>query len=121
LETEGAVPQAHYAFDQGVLTVDLPRLIARGGQHWGSAIECGRPSNWRGQWRRVAQVAAEFRGQHPASCRPGTVKGRHGAEKPYWVFTKGVRWKKYGEQRLVIASEQEDRQDAPRCFVTDAK
>jgi hypothetical protein len=59
LETEGAFPQAHYAFDQGVLTVDLTRLLARGGTHWVSDIACARHINWRGQWRRVDQVAAE--------------------------------------------------------------
>jgi hypothetical protein len=33
LETEGECPQAHDAFDNGVLTVDLTRLIERSGKH----------------------------------------------------------------------------------------
>ena len=121
LETEGEFPQAHYAFDNGVLTVDLTRLIERSGKHWVSEIECSRHINWRGQWRRVDQVAAELRVQHPESFRPVTVKCRNGEEKQYWVFTKVGRLKKYGEKRLVITHEQEDQQDGPRFFVTDAK
>jgi hypothetical protein len=59
--------------------------------------------------------------QHPESFRPLTVTCRHGEEKQSGVCTKVVRLKKDGEKRLVIAHEQEDRQDGPRCFVTDAK
>jgi hypothetical protein len=69
----------------------------------------------------VDQVAAELRVQHPESCHPVTVKCRNGEEKQYWVFSKVVRLKKYGETRLVMAHEQEDQQDGPRFFVTDAK
>jgi hypothetical protein len=118
-ETEGECPQAHDAFDHGVLTVDLTRLLERSGKHWVSEIACARPLNWRGPWRRVDQVAAALRVQHPESVRPVTVKCRHGEEKQYWVFTKVVRLKKSGEQRLVLAQEQEDRPDGPRVFVTD--
>jgi hypothetical protein len=57
-ETAGACPPAPEACDQGVGTVDLPRLLARGGTHGGSDSAWARPLNWRGQWRRVAQVAA---------------------------------------------------------------
>jgi len=121
LEGAGQFPQAHYAFDNGVLTVDLTRLIERHGKHWVSELECSRHINWRGQWRRVDHIAAELRGQHPESFRPVTVACRNGEKKPYWVFTKGVRLKKYGEKRLVMAHEQEDLQDCPRFFVTDAK
>jgi hypothetical protein len=121
LEGEGQFPQAHYAFDNGVLTGALTRLIEQYGKHWVSEIECSRHINWRGQWRRVDQVAAELRGQHPESFRPVTVTCRNGEEKPYWVFTKVVRLKKYGEKRLVIAHEQADLHDSPRFFVTDAK
>jgi hypothetical protein len=32
LEREGPFPEAHYAFDNGVLTVELTRLLARKGQ-----------------------------------------------------------------------------------------
>jgi len=121
LEAEGQFPQAHYAFDNGVLTVDLTRLIEQHGKHWVSELECSRHINWHGQWRRIDQVAAELRMQHPESFRPVTVQCRNGEKKQYWVFTKVVRLKKYGEKRVVIVHEQEDRQDAPRFFVTDAK
>jgi hypothetical protein len=121
LEAEGHFPQANYAFDNGVLTVDLTRMIERGGKHWVSEIECSRHINWQGRWRRVDAVATEIRVQHPESFRAVTVKRRNGEEKPYWVFTKVVRLKKYGAKRLVIVHEQADLQDSPRFLVTDAK
>lgn len=121
LETEGYFPQANYAFDNGVLTSALTRLIEGSGKHWVSEIECSRHINWHGQWRRVDAVAAELRAQHPESFRPLTVTCRNGVQKRYWVFTKVVRLKKYGEKRLVVVHEQEDLQDTPRFFVTDAK
>jgi hypothetical protein len=121
LEAEGHFPHANYAFDNGVLTVALTRLIEPRGKHGVSELECARHINWHGQWRRVDLVAAELRGQHPESFRPVTVSCRNGTAKPYWVFTKVVRLQKYGEKRLVIAHEQEALQDCPRFFVTDAK
>jgi hypothetical protein len=121
LEAEGHFPHANYAFDNGVLTVDLTRLIEQRGKHWVSELECSRHINWHGQGRRVDQVAAELRGPHPESFRPVTVSCRHGITKPDWVCTKVVRLKKYGAKRLVIAHEQEALQDCPRFFVTDAK
>jgi hypothetical protein len=93
-ETAGAVPQAHDACDTGGLPGDLPRLSERCGTPWGSAIACSRQSNWRGQWRRVDQGAAAFRGQPPARFRPVTVTCRHGEEKQSGVFTQVVRGKK---------------------------
>jgi hypothetical protein len=120
-EAAGHCPHAHSACDHGVFTVELPRLLAQSGKQWVSALACSRHSNWRGQWRRVDQVAAEFRGQHPESFRPVTVSCRNGQAKLYGVFTKVVRWKKYGEKRRVIVHEQEDRQDCPRFVVTAAK
>jgi hypothetical protein len=72
----------------------LTRLIARGGKHWVSEIECSRHINWQGRWRRVDAVATEIRTQHPESFRAVTGKRRHGEEKPYRVFTKVVRLQK---------------------------
>ena len=96
IEAEGHFPQAHYAFDTGVLTLDLTRLIDRSGKHWVSEQ------------------------QHPESFRPVKVTCRNGAEKHYWAFTKVVRLKKYGRKRLVIVQEQADLTDVPRFLVTDA-
>ena len=121
LEAEGQFSQAHYAFDNGVLRVDLTRLIEHSGKHWVSELECSRHINWHGQWRRIDHVATELREQHPESFRPGTITCRNGQDKQYWGFTKVVRLQKYGEKRVVIVHEQEDLQDSPRCFVTDAK
>jgi hypothetical protein len=121
LEAEGHFPQANYAFDNGVLTVNLTRLIEQRGKHWVSELECSRHINWGGQWRRVDAVAAEVRAQHPESFRAVTVKCRNGEAKQYWVFTKVVRLKKYGAKRLVIVHEHAALQDSPRFLLTDAK
>jgi len=120
IESEGQFPKADYAFDNGVLTLDLTRLIENQGKHWVSEIECSRHINWEGQWRRVDEVAQGLRGQHPESFRPVKAKGRNGEEKQYWAFTKVVRLKRYGRKRLVIVHEKEDLSDTPRFLLTDA-
>ena len=121
LEKEGQFPTAHYAFDNGVLTLPLTRLIESCGKHWVSEIESSRHINWQGVWRRVDEVAAELRAQHPTSFRKVKVKGRNGAVREYWCFTKVVRLKRYGRKRLVIAHEQADLSDTPRFLLTDAQ
>jgi len=121
LEEEGHFPQAHYAFDNGVLTLELTRLIERQGKHWVSEVECSRHIQWQGQWQRVDTVAATLRREHPASFRAVRVRCRNGETKSYWVFTKSVRLKRYGRKRLVIVHEQPDLQDTPRFLLTDAR
>jgi hypothetical protein len=120
LEAEGQFPQAHYAFDNGVLTLELTRLIESHGKHWVSEVEVSRHIQWQGHWRRVDEVGAELRQQHPESFRKIKVSCRNGEEKCCWVFTKVVRLKRYGRKRLVIVHEQEDLADAPRFLLTDA-
>jgi hypothetical protein len=120
LEEEGQFPQAPYAFDNGLLTLELTRLIEGVGKHWVSELESSRHIQWYGQWRRVDAVAAALRQEHSESFRPMQVRGRNGATKRFWAFTKVVRLKRYGRKRLVIVHEQEDLSDAPRFLVTDA-
>jgi hypothetical protein len=120
LEREGHFPQANYAFDNGLLTWELARCIERVGKHWVSELECSRHIQWVGQWRRVDDVAAALRTEHPESFRSLEVRCRNGETKPFWVFTKVVRLKRYGRKRLVIVHEQEDLGDAPRFLLTDA-
>lgn len=120
LEAEGQFPAAHYAFDNGVLTLPLTQLIESCGKHWVSEIESSRLLNWQGAWRRVDEVAAELRTQHPASFRQVKATGRNGQVREYWCFTKTVRLKRYGKKRLVIVHEQADLQDTPRFLLTDA-
>jgi hypothetical protein len=120
LEQEGHFPQAHYAFDNGVLTLELTRGIESVGKHWVSEVECSRHIQWQGQWRRVEAVAAALRRDHPESFRPVRVRCRNGETKQGWVFTKVVRLKRYGRKRLVIVHEHEDLSDAPRFLLTDA-
>jgi hypothetical protein len=120
LEAEGQFPQAHYAFDNGVLTLELTRLIESRGKHWVSEVEVSRHIQWQGHWRRVDEVGAELRHHHPESFRPVKVGCRNGEEKVFFAFTKVVRLKRYGRKRLVIVHEQPDLSDAPRFLVTDA-
>jgi hypothetical protein len=120
IEAEGHFPQANYAFDNGVMTLDLAQLIESRGKQWGTEIECSRTIQWQGQWRRVDGVAAGLRGQHPESFRAVKVRCRNGETKQFWAFTKVVRLKRYGRKRLVIVHEQQDLTDTARFLVTDA-
>src|SRR5512134_2166773 len=120
LEEEGQFPHAHYAFDNGVLSLPLTQLIEQQGKHWVSELESSRLVQWQGQWRRVDNLAAELRQQHPQSFRPLSVPCRSGEEKTFWVFTKAVRLKRYGRKRLLIVHEQADLHDVPRFLLTDA-
>ena len=120
LEQEGHFPQAHYAFDNGVLSLELSRRIEHAGKHWVSELEGSRHIHWQGQWRRVDVTAQALRQGHPASFRAVRVRCRHGETKPFWVFTKVVRLKRYGRKRLVLVHEQEDLGDTPRFLLSDA-
>jgi hypothetical protein len=102
------------------LTLELTRLIESHGKHWVSELEVSRHIQWQGHWRRVDEVAAELRQWHPESFRLMKVIGRHGEEQCFWVFTQGVRLKRYGRKRLVIVQEQPDLGDAPRFLLTQA-
>jgi len=120
LEQEGHFPSAHYAFDHGVLSLELSRGIEHAGKHWVSELECSRHIHWQGQWQRVDTVAHALRQAHPASFRAVQVHCRNGQTKQFWVFTKVVRLKRYGRKRLVIVHEQQDLGDTPRLLLTDA-
>src|ERR671931_722074 len=120
LEEEGQFPEAHYAFDNGVLHLELTRYLESRGKHWVSELECSRHIQWYGQWCRVDVVAAELKREHPESFRSISVQCRNGEKKPYWAVTKTVRLKRYGRKRLVIVHEKQDLTDAPRFLVTDA-
>jgi hypothetical protein len=99
----------------------LARLIESKGKHWVSELEGSRHIQWVGQWRRVDEVAAELRSEHPESFRRLEVRCRNGATKPFGAFTKVGRLKRYGRKRLVIVHEQEDLRDEPRLVLTDAQ
>ena len=120
IEAEKQFPQADYAFDNGVLTLELTQLIEASGKHWVSEIECSRLILWNGQWRRVDAVATELRQAHPESFRPLQVRCRNGEVKSFWAFTKTLRLKRYGRKRLVIVHQQSDLSDAPRFLLSDA-
>jgi hypothetical protein len=120
LEEEGKFPQADYAFDNGVLTLELTRLIESKGKHWVSELESSRHILWHDQWRRIDEVATELRQRHPESFRQVYVRCRNGETKEYWAFSKSVRLKRYGRKRIAIVHERSDLTDNPRFLVTDA-
>lgn len=120
LEEEGYFPHADYAFDNGVLTLELTRLIESKGKHWVSEIESSRLILWQDYWRRVDEVATDLRQHHPESFRRVQVRCRNGETKGFWTFTKTVRLKKYARKRLAMVHERADLSDAPRFLLTDA-
>ena len=81
-----------------------------------SELEKSRLIHWQGQWCRVDEVAAALGTQHPSSFRQLQVTCRNGDEKTFWVFTKTVRLKRYGRQRLVIVHEQAELSDPPGLY-----
>ena len=95
LEAEGKFRGANYAFDNGVLTVELTTYIEACDKHWVSELEKSRKIQWRGQWRGVAEVAQMLKEQHQESFRPIEVRCRNGELKTFWAFTKVVRLRKY--------------------------
>src|SRR5262249_35935130 len=120
LEEEGKFPQADYAFDNGVLTIELTCLIESKGKHWVSEVESSRQILWKEEWRRIDEVARELRLTHPQSFRQVHVRCRNGERKPFWAFTKSVRLKRYGRKRIAIVHERSDLTDPPRFLVSDA-
>lgn len=120
LEEEGQFPQADYAFDNGVLTVELTRLIESKGKHWVSELESSRHILWHDQWRRIDEVATELRQKHSETFRPVSVRCRNGERKEFWAFTKSVRLKRYGRKRIALVHERADLTDKPRFLVADA-
>jgi hypothetical protein len=120
IEEEGLFPGANYAFDNGVLTLDLTRYIESQGKHWVSEIECSRHINWSGEWQRVDTVAKTLIQEQPESLRHIKVNCRNGETREHWVFTKQVRLKRYGQKRLVIVHDTSDLSGTPRYYLTDA-
>ena len=121
IEQEDHFPEANYAFDNGVLSLDLTRFIESCGKHWVSDLECSRNIQWRGDWVRLDSLAAKLRAESPETFRFVKVSCRNGETKEYWAFTKVIRLKRYGRKRLVIAHEKADLSDAPRYLLTSAK
>jgi hypothetical protein len=120
LEEEGKFPQADYAFDKGVLTLELTRLIESKGKHGVSEVESSRHILWQDQWQRIDAVATTLRQTHPESFRRVSVRCRNGETKEFWAFTKSVRLKRYGRKRIAMVHERADLTDNPRFLVTDA-
>ena len=120
LEEEGKFSQADYAFDNGVLTIELTRLIESKGKQWVSELESSRHILWKDAWQRIDKVATELRQHHPESFRRVQVRCRNGERKEFWTFTKTMRLKRYERKRIAIGHERSDLTDTPRFLVTDA-
>jgi hypothetical protein len=73
LETSKQCPNANYAFDNGVLTLDLTEYIEKSGKHWVNEIESSRNINWEGKWLRVDEIELSLRNNHKESFRPVKV------------------------------------------------
>jgi hypothetical protein len=120
LEEEGRFPQADYAFDKGVLTLELPRLIESKGQPGVREVESARHIRWQDQWRRIEEGATELCQRHPESFQRVQVRCRNGAAKAVWVFTQSVCLNRYGHKRIAIVHERDELTDSPRFLVIDA-
>lgn len=107
-------------FDNGVLTLDLTRLIESKGKPWVSEVESSRLILWKDQWRRIGDVARELRQPHPGSFRRVLVRCRNGEQKEFWAFSKSVRLKCYGRKRIAMVHERADLTDTLRFLMTDA-
>jgi len=121
IEQEGNFPDANYAFDNGVLSLELTRFIEACDKQWVSELECSRNIQWDGNWVRLDAVASELRAEHPETFRFIKVRCRNGETKEYWAFTKVVRLKRYGRKRLVIVHETAELSDPPRYLLSSAK
>jgi hypothetical protein len=93
-EEEGKCPQADYAFANGVLTLEVTRLIESKGKPWVSEVESARHIFWQDQWRGTDEVATELRHTHPESFRQVSVRWRNGEQKEFGAFPKSVRLKR---------------------------
>jgi hypothetical protein len=120
IEEEDNFPDANYAFDNGVLSLDLTLCIEACGKQWVSELECSRNIQWSGNWVRLDALSSDLRENHPETFRFISVKCRNGETKEYWAFTKVVRLKRYGRKRLVIVHETADLSDPPRYLLTSA-
>lgn len=120
IEEEGNFPDANYAFDNGVLSLELTLCIEACEKQWVSELECSRNIQWSGNWVRLDILATQLREKHPESFRFVKVACRNGETKKYWAFTKVVRLKRYGRKRLVIVHETSDLSDPPRYLLTSA-
>lgn len=121
IEEEGHFPQAHYAFDNGVLHLELIQLIEGKGKHWVSELEVSRNVCWESKWLRMDQIAEMLRTHHPQSFRKYEVPMRCGTKRTFWAFSKILRLKNgYGKKRIVIVHETQNLSDSPRFLITDA-
>jgi hypothetical protein len=119
-EEEGHFPDVDYVFDNGVLSRPLTTYIEERGKYWLSELEKSRNINWKGQWRRLDDVAEELRRDHPEAFRKHSALLRNGETRTCWIFSKVVRLKRYGKLRVFLVHDKEDLSDTPQYLVTNA-
>ena len=120
LEEEGKFPQADYAFDNGVLTLELTRLIESKGKHWVSELESSRHILWQEEWRRIDEVARSYDRNIRRVFAESACDVATGSRKSFGPLPKPIRLKRYGRKRIAMVHERSDLTDKPRFLVTDA-
>lgn len=120
IEAEGQFPGADYAFDAGVCSATLTKVIEQSGKHWVSELACNRSVMWHNQWMRIDEVAQQLKTDAPDSFRHYKIRQRNGQIKEIWAFSKVLRLKTMGRKRIVIVHEDKQLEDTPRFLVTDA-
>jgi len=120
IEREKLFPEAHYAFDAGLLTPKLTRLIEETGKHWVSELEGSCRIQWEGPWRSLERVAEDLRRESSLSFRSFFIRLPNKETKTFRAFTRSVRLDHYGRKRIVIVHEQMDLKDTPYFLFTDA-
>lgn len=120
LEEEGKFAQSDYAFDNGLLCIELARLIEGYGKHWVSELEKSRNILFDGKWQRIDLVDDFLRKTRPQSFRRKEIKRLNGEKKTVWVFSKVVRLRKFGRKRIAIVHKKENLEDEATYLITDA-
>ena len=120
VEREKLFPEAHYAFEAGLLTPRLTRFIEDTGKHWVSELNGSCHIQWEGPWRPLERVAEDLRRESSLSFRSFPVRSLNEETKTFHAFTRSVRLDHYGRKRIVIVHEQANLKDAPYFLFTDA-
>jgi hypothetical protein len=112
METFERAPEV-YTVDSVLFAPVVIETIEKHGKPWLADSEKTRWVFWQGQ-TFTCETFAQFRPDQ--AYRPVRLT-RRGQAKMYWVFTCGVRIRKYGKVRLAVIYDNPDRQGKPiYCF-----
>jgi hypothetical protein len=112
METSERAPEV-YTVDSALFAPAVIETIEKHGKPWLADSEKTRLVFWQGQ-TFTCETFAQSRPDQ--AYRPMRLT-RRGQAKTYWVFTCGVRIRKYGKVRLAVIYDNPDRQGKPiYCF-----